>query len=145
MRTSLVAKRMQLKHFSPLHLECVSFCFYVGESLDSNSNNMSITLILYIFPPMVLLALIIVVILFVRKNRAADRNNSSRGKSNRDTDNHENNDQTISENDVVNTEPDQDRKRDKTFAHYENSNNVPVFLYDSSNFNLINGQVITAA
>ena len=80
---------------------------------------------------MVLLALIIVVILLVRKNRAAGSNNSSRGENNRDTGNHDNHDQTISENDVVYTEPDQDRKLDnfcKSFAHYENSNNVPVFL-----------------
>ena len=107
-----------------------------GQSFDSNSNNMSISLILYIFLPMVLLALIIVMILLVRKNRAAGRNNSSSRENNKETGNQDNNDQTKSENDVVYTEPDQDCK-------LENSNHVPLFLNGSDNVDYINEQIIT--
>ena len=83
----------------------------------------------------------------MRNNRAIGKSKSSRGENDEETENQDNDDQTLSE-DHVYTERDQNRELDNSrmsLIHYENSNEdfVSLYVIDSSNIDYINEPIIT--
>ena len=95
---------------------------------------------------MILLALIIVIILFVRKNRADSQKKSSE-EGNRETENQENNDQSVTVRSDVYTELGQIREPDSTYmslVHFENiGDNIGPSIVIGENHDYINEAVIT--
>ena len=103
---------------------------------------------LYIFLPMIFVALIIIIILLLRKSKVAIQKISSEVENNGETENQEDNDQSITVRSDVYAELNQNREPDDTYmslVHYENSNErfVPSFVIDTSNVDYINEPVIT--
>jgi hypothetical protein len=95
---------------------------------------------------MILLALTIVIILFVRKNRADSQKKSSE-EGNRETENQENNDQSVTVRSDVYTELGQIREPDSTYmslVHFENiGDNIGPSIVIGENHDYINEAVIT--